>query len=131
MEYSRATKRASYAVSYYHNSTVRFGLIHYFIEARIKREHDYESVLAVIHVLHTEPVVTVHHLYEAEETEIFQPVPVTCIVEKCVVMKTDKTITILYLSSTVAYTQYYPNTISPRCSISSAILSSHKRYSIA
>ena len=86
MEYMKTANRASYAVSYVQNSTVSFGLIQYFIEVR---DGERGSVLAVLHILHTQRVQTMPHLYETEETGIFKPISIDSIVAKCVLLKTN------------------------------------------
>lgn len=86
VEYLKAAKRASFAVSYTQNSTLSFGLIQYFVEVR---DGERESVLAVLHILHTQRVQSMPHLYETEETGIFKPVPIVSIVAKCVLLKTN------------------------------------------
>ena len=58
VEYLKAAKRASYAVSYTQNSTLSVGLIQYFVEVR---DGERESVLAVLHILHIQRVQSMPH----------------------------------------------------------------------
>lgn len=100
VEYLKAAKRASYAVSYTQNSTLSVGLIQYFVEVR---DGERESVLAVLHILHTQRVQSMPHLYVTEEIGIFKPVPIVSIVAKCVLLKTNtKSFIAIYLSRTLA-----------------------------
>ena len=85
-EYSKTASRASYAVSYLQNSALKFGLIQYFIEVRGGEQ---VSVLAILHILHSEPALAVPHLYVAEETGLFTPVPIGSSVAKCILIKTN------------------------------------------
>ena len=82
----KRANRASYAVSYIQNSTVSFGLIQYFVEVR---DCERESVLAVLHILHTQRVQTMSPFQDTRNGNIIKPIPIVSIVAKCVFLETN------------------------------------------
>ena len=56
----------------YHKLKFPLLVLNWFVEIR---DGERESVLAVLHILHTQRVQTMPLLYKTEETEIFKPIP--------------------------------------------------------